>query len=81
MRGEATVTAEAERFDRQPIREALNQLHPVHRELICKAYYLRLTTAQIADDLKITETVVKSRLHYALHALRLNLKSTVPATS
>jgi RNA polymerase sigma-70 factor, ECF subfamily len=29
------------------------------------------TTAQIADDLQIAEVTVKSRLHYALRALRL----------
>ena len=38
------------------------------------AYYQGWTTAQIADDLQIAEGTVKSRLHYAVRALRLNLQ-------
>jgi DNA-directed RNA polymerase specialized sigma24 family protein len=62
-----------ELFDRVLVSEALNQLHPSHREVIRKAYYLRWTTGQIAADLNVAEPVVKSRLHYALHTLRLTL--------
>jgi RNA polymerase sigma-70 factor (ECF subfamily) len=36
---------------------------------------LRLT-AQIADDLRIPKGTVKSRLHYALRALRLTVQET-----
>jgi len=34
------------------------------------------TTAQIADDRRIPEGTVKSRLHYALRACRLTLQET-----
>jgi DNA-directed RNA polymerase specialized sigma24 family protein len=55
------------------LREAWNQLQPWHRELIRKAHYLGWTTRQIAADLNVTEHLVKSELHYALHSIRLSL--------
>ena len=42
--------------------------------MIRRAYYQGWTTAQIADDLQIAEGTVKSRLHYAVRALRHNLQ-------
>jgi len=60
-------------FDPELLGEAWNQLHPWHRELIRKAHYLGWTTGQIAADLNVTEPLVKSQLHYALHAMRLSL--------
>ena len=62
-----------ELFDRLMVSDALNRLHPSHREVIRKAYYLGWTTDRIAADLNVTEPDVKSRLHYGLHALRLSL--------
>jgi DNA-directed RNA polymerase specialized sigma24 family protein len=59
--------------DRELVNEAWKQLHPSHREVIRKAYYLGWTTGQIAADLNVTEPCVKSQLHYALHTLRLAL--------
>jgi RNA polymerase sigma-70 factor (ECF subfamily) len=56
------------------IRDALAQLSPEHRGVIWRSYYLGWTTAQIADDLQTAEGTVKSRLHYALRALRLTLR-------
>jgi hypothetical protein len=56
------------------IGDALAQLSAEHRAVIRRSYYLGLTTAQIADDLDIGECTVKSRLHFALRALRLTLQ-------
>jgi DNA-directed RNA polymerase specialized sigma24 family protein len=53
---------------------ALTQLCAEHRVVICRSYYQGLTTAQIAADLGITDAMVKSRLHYALRALRQTLQ-------
>jgi RNA polymerase sigma-70 factor, ECF subfamily len=61
-------------LDRLLIGDALAQLSPQHRAVVWRSYYLRWTTAQIADDLQIAEGTVKSRLHYALRALRLTLQ-------
>jgi RNA polymerase sigma-70 factor (ECF subfamily) len=50
------------------------QLSADHRAVIRRSYYLGWTTAQIAADLQIAEGTVKSRLHYAVRALRLTLQ-------
>ena len=55
---------------RQLIGDALAQLSAEHRDVIRRSYYEARTTAQIADDLHIAETAVKSRLHYAMRGLR-----------
>ncbi|WP_084525683.1 sigma-70 family RNA polymerase sigma factor [Nocardia vaccinii] len=52
------------------VRRALAALSREHREVIVHAYYRRGTTAEIAVQLAIPAGTVKSRLHYALHALR-----------
>jgi DNA-directed RNA polymerase specialized sigma24 family protein len=56
------------------IADSLGQLSAEHRAVICRSYYLGWTTAQIADDLDIAEGFVKSRLHFALRALRHTLE-------
>ncbi len=61
-------------LDRLVLCDALAQLSPEHRAVIRRSYYLGWTTAQIAADLEIAEGTVKSRLHYAVRALRLTLQ-------
>lgn len=61
-------------LDRMLIGDAMAQLSAKHRAVIRRSYYLGWTTAQIAEDLQIAEGTVKSRLHYALRALRLALQ-------
>jgi RNA polymerase sigma-70 factor, ECF subfamily len=61
-------------LDRMLIGEALAQLSPDHRAVVRRSYYLGWTTTQIADDLGIAEGTVKSRLHYAVRAMRLTLQ-------
>ncbi|WP_277242470.1 sigma-70 family RNA polymerase sigma factor [Mycolicibacterium obuense] len=53
---------------------ALAQLTEEHRAVVRRAYYQGWTTAQIAADPGIAEGTVKSRLHYAMRALRLGLQ-------
>jgi DNA-directed RNA polymerase specialized sigma24 family protein len=65
-------------FDRVLLSEAFTRLHPSHREVIHKAYYLRWTTGQIAADLNVTEPVVKCELHHALRSLRHALSDATP---
>lgn len=59
--------------DRQLIRAAATQLPAAHRAVIRLSYYLGWTTAQIAAELETTESIVRSRLHYALRMLQLTL--------
>ena len=57
------------------IGDTLARLSAEDRAVVLRSYYLGWTTAQIADDLQITEGTVKSRLHYAVRALRLTLQN------
>jgi RNA polymerase sigma-70 factor (ECF subfamily) len=59
---------------RRMIADALGRLSAEHRALISRSYYLGWTTTQIADDLHIAESSVKSRLHVALRALQRTLE-------
>ena len=61
-------------LDRLLISTALAELSEDHRAVIRRAYYQGWTTGQIAADLQIPEGTVKSRLHYAVRALRLGLQ-------
>lgn len=61
-------------LDRLLISTALSELSEDHRAVIRRAYYQGWSTAQIAAHLGIAEGTVKSRLHYAVRALRLNLQ-------
>jgi RNA polymerase sigma-70 factor, ECF subfamily len=61
-------------FDTILIEDALAQLSLDHRAVIVRAYYGGRPVAEIAAELGIPEGTVKSRLHYALRALRLALQ-------
>jgi RNA polymerase sigma-70 factor (ECF subfamily) len=61
-------------LDRLLIADAMTQLSAEHRAVIERSYYRGWSTAQIAADLEIAEGTVKSRLHYAVRALRLTLQ-------
>lgn len=61
-------------LDRMLIADAMAQLSAEHRAVIERSYYRGWITAQIAVDLGIAEGTVKSRLHYAVRALRLTLQ-------
>jgi RNA polymerase sigma-70 factor (ECF subfamily) len=81
--GTADVEAVADRagpdevdtaLDKLLLGTALSQLSDDHRAVIQRAYYQGWSVAQTAADLNIAEGTVKSRLHYAVRALRLNLQ-------
>jgi RNA polymerase sigma-70 factor (ECF subfamily) len=56
------------------VSDALAGLSAEHRAVIIHAYFRRETTAEIAQSLQLAEGTVKSRLHYALRAMRLALQ-------
>jgi RNA polymerase sigma-70 factor, ECF subfamily len=60
--------------DKWVLSDALKSLSPDHRTAIVRAYYLGQTVADIAQQEQIPEGTVKSRLHYALRALRIALQ-------
>lgn len=57
-------------LDRLLVADAMARLSADHRAVVRRSYYQGWTTTQIAVDLGIAEGTVKSRLHYALRALR-----------
>ena len=60
--------------DKWVLAEALKALSPEHRNVIVRAYYLSQTVADIAEQEQIPPGTVKSRLHYAMRALRTALQ-------
>lgn len=61
-------------LDRLLLSTAMSELSDDHRTVILRAYYHGHSVARIATELQIAEGTVKSRLHYAVRALRLNLQ-------
>jgi RNA polymerase sigma-70 factor, ECF subfamily len=60
-------------LDRQLVTGALQQLSPAHRAVLVETFYHGGTTATIADQLGIPHGTARSRIHYALRALRQQL--------
>ncbi|WGL52998.1 sigma-70 family RNA polymerase sigma factor [Nocardioides sp. BP30] len=72
---EASVEDEVDAlFESLLVADALRALSQDHRAVVLRAYYGRLTVAEIAAELAIPAGTVKSRLHYGLRALRLALQ-------
>ena len=70
MEADATDAA----LDRWLIADALGELSHDHRAVLVTVYYGGRSVAEAADDLGVPSGTVKSRLHYALRALRLALQ-------
>jgi RNA polymerase sigma-70 factor (ECF subfamily) len=69
-----SVDAIGPAFDKWILSDALKSLNPDHRTVVVRAYYLGQTVADIAQQEQIPEGTVKSRLHYAVRALRIALQ-------
>jgi RNA polymerase sigma-70 factor, ECF subfamily len=61
-------------LDRQLVSGALRHLSPAHRTVLVETFYRGGTTATVARQLAIPPGTARSRLHYALQALRQQLK-------
>ena len=61
-------------LDRQLLAGALQQLSPAHRAVLVETFYHGSTPATLARQLGIPPGTARSRLHYALHALRQQLE-------
>ena len=60
--------------DKLVVADALQALTPEHRAVLVRAHYLGQTAVEIARHEQIPPGTVKSRLHYALRALRVALE-------
>ena len=61
-------------LDRQLVSDALKHLSPAHRAVLVETFYRGGTLATVACELGIPHGTARSRLHYALHALRQQLQ-------
>ena len=61
-------------LDRQLLAGALQQLSPTRRAVLVETFYHGSTPATLARQLGIPPGTARSRLHYALHALRQQLE-------
>ncbi len=61
-------------LDRQLVAGALQHLSPAHRAVLVETFYRGGTTATLARRLGIPPGTARSRLHYALQALRQQLQ-------
>lgn len=57
-------------LERQLVSAAVAQLPAEYRAVLRRSFYEGRTTKQIANDLQITDSTVKARLHFAVRALR-----------
>jgi RNA polymerase sigma-70 factor (ECF subfamily) len=61
-------------LDRELVSAALQRLSPAHRTVLVEAFYRGGSLAAVARELGIPHGTARSRLHYALHALRQQLQ-------
>ena len=61
-------------LDRQLVSAALRHLSPAHRAVLMETFYRGGTVAAVARELGIPHGTARSRLHYALDALRKQLQ-------
>src|ERR1700744_129710 len=61
-------------LDRQLVSAALQHLSPAHQTVLVETFYRGGTVATVARELGIPHGTARSRLHYALDALRKQLQ-------
>jgi RNA polymerase sigma-70 factor (ECF subfamily) len=61
-------------LDRQLVSAALQHLSPAHQTVLVETFYRGGTMATVARELGIPHGTARSRLHYALEALRKQLQ-------
>lgn len=61
---------------RDELESAFRQLSPEHRAVVVLHHHLGYSLAEIADSLGIPAGTARSRLHHAVHRLRLVLNAT-----
>jgi RNA polymerase sigma-70 factor (ECF subfamily) len=65
--------------DRELVDAALRRLDPGHRAVVAMYYLLGMPLPEVATSLRIPVGTAKSRLHYALAAMRISVTAPDPA--
>jgi RNA polymerase sigma-70 factor (ECF subfamily) len=60
-------------LDRELVAAALQHLSPVHRAVLIEAFYNGASLVAVAQELGIPHGTARSRMHYALQAMRQQL--------
>jgi RNA polymerase sigma-70 factor, ECF subfamily len=68
-------------LDRGVLAVVLRDLSPAHREVLVETYYRDAPTDRVAARLGIPPGTVRSRLHYALRAVRDRLDAPAAGES
>jgi len=68
-------------LDRQLVSAALRHLSPAHQAVLVETFYRGGTVAAVARELGIPHGTARSRLHYALDALRKQLQQNDAITA
>lgn len=63
------------------VRDAIARLTPARREILIEMYFRERSLTEVAESLGIPLGTVKSRAHYALRALRLELAEQQPVAA
>jgi RNA polymerase sigma-70 factor (ECF subfamily) len=64
--------------DRDLVAAALRRLDPDHRAVVAMHYLLGMSVPEVATSLRIPVGTAKSRLHYALAAMRISVAAPDP---
>ena len=67
--------------DRDELDRGFRRLTPEHRAILVLRHYQGLSVPEVADALGIAEGTAKSRLHYAMEALRAALEADARAAA
>jgi RNA polymerase sigma-70 factor (ECF subfamily) len=67
---QAVADATDQAINRQLVIAAARQLSAEHREVLLECYFRGRSVAEAAETLGVPPGTIKSRTHYALHALR-----------
>jgi len=67
-------------LEREAVDEALRRLDPEHRAVVALHYLLGMPLPEVAAVLAIPHGTAKSRLHYALVALRVSVEAETEQT-
>ena len=80
LRAEPAQTDEAAALaDRDELERGFRRLSPEHRAILVLRHFQGLSMPEVADALGIAEGTAKSRLHYAMAALRAALDADARA--